>query len=90
MHNLKDIEIKDWKDKHYTGKVARLGAGVQGMEADEVAHKEGLRIVGGECPSFGLVGGYSQGGGHSALSSKYGLGADPVLEWEVIDGTGRF
>ncbi|GLI73825.1 hypothetical protein PoHVEF18_002054 [Penicillium ochrochloron] len=90
MHNLKDIEFKDWKDTHYTGKAAKLGAGVQGMKAYEAAQKEGLRVVGGECPSVGLAGGYSQGGGHSALSSKYGLGADQVLEWEVIDGTGRF
>lgn len=90
MHYLKDIEIKDWSDTHYTGKVAKLAAGVQGIEAFEAAHKEGLRIVGGECPSVGLAGGYSQGGGHSALSSRYGLGADQVLEWEVIDGTGRF
>lgn len=90
MHNLKDIEIKDWKDKHYTGKVAKLGAGVQGIEAYEAAHEKGLRIVGGECPSVGLAGGYSQGGGHSALASRYGLGADQVLEWEVIDGTGNF
>lgn len=90
MHNLKNIEIKDWKDSYFTGKAAKLGAGVQGIEAFETAHKYGLRIVGGECPSVGLAGGYSQGGGHSALSSRYGLGADQVLEWEVIDGTGRF
>jgi FAD/FMN-containing dehydrogenase len=90
MHNLKNIEFKDWEDSRHNVKVVKLGAGVQGMEAYEAAHKEGLRIVGGECPSVGLAGGYSQGGGHSALSSKYGLGADQVLEWEVIDGTGRF
>ncbi|KAJ5085929.1 hypothetical protein N7532_010700 [Penicillium argentinense] len=89
-HNLKSIQFKDWKDEHYTGKVAKLGAGVQGIEAYEAAHKRGLRMVGGECPTVGLAGGYSQGGGHSSLSSKYGLGADQVLEWEVIDGTGRF
>ncbi|CEO58807.1 hypothetical protein PMG11_03509 [Penicillium brasilianum] len=90
MHNLKDIEVKDWSDAHYTGKAAKLAAGVQGIDAFEAAHKEELRIVGGECPSVGLAGGYSQGGGHSALSSRYGLGADQILEWEVIDGTGRF
>ncbi|KAJ5771956.1 FAD binding domain protein [Penicillium odoratum] len=89
-HHLKDIEIRDWKDENYTGKAFRLGAGVQGIEAYEAAHKHGLRMVGGECPTVGLAGGYSQGGGHSSLSSKYGLGADQVLEWEVIDGNGRF
>ncbi|KAJ5881698.1 FAD binding domain protein [Penicillium soppii] len=89
-HHLKDIEFKDWKDEHYAGKAAKLGAGVQGIEAYEAARKLGLRMVGGECPTVGIAGGYSQGGGHSSLASKYGLAADQVLEWEVIDGTGRF
>ncbi|KAJ5221507.1 FAD binding domain protein [Penicillium citrinum] len=89
-HHLKDIEFKDWKSESYTGKAAKLGAGVQGFEAYEAAHKRGLRMVGGECPTVGIAGGYSQGGGHSSLASKHGLGADQVLEWEVIDGTGRF
>lgn len=29
------------------------------------------------------------GGGHSALSSMYGMAADHVLEWKVVDGTGN-
>ncbi|KAL4804420.1 hypothetical protein BDV18DRAFT_30991 [Aspergillus unguis] len=89
-HNLKDIEIKDWKDSHYTGKAIRLGAGVQGIEAYEAADAQGLEVVGGECPSVGIAGGYTQGGGHSALASRHGLAADQVLQWEVIDGQGNF
>ncbi|KAJ5775074.1 FAD binding domain protein [Penicillium nucicola] len=89
-HHLKDIELKDWNDRYYTGKAFKLGAGVQGIEAIEAAHKHGLRMVSGECPTVGVAGGYSQGGGHSSLSSKHGLGADQVLEWEVIDGNGTF
>ncbi|KAL4926603.1 FAD-dependent oxidoreductase [Aspergillus undulatus] len=89
-HNLKDIEIKDWSDKRYTGKAIKLGSGVQGGEAYEAADAQGLQVVGGECPTVGIAGGYSQGAGHSALSSTYGLGADQVLEWEVIDGQGNF
>lgn len=46
-------------------------------------------VVGGDCATVGIAGGYSQGGGHSALSSKFGLGADQALEWDVIDGRGR-
>ena len=42
----------------------------------------------GECPTVGLAGGYTQGGGHSSLASKYGLGADQTLEWEVVTGSG--
>ena len=53
-------------------------------------HEQGLVVVAGDCATVGAAGGYTQGGGHSALSSKFGLGADQALEWEVIDGRGRF
>lgn len=89
MHNLKDIEIKDYSDAHYTGKAAKLGTGVQGIKAYRAAHTQELGMVSGECSSVGITGGYSQGGGHSALGSRHGLGADQVLEWEVMDGTAR-
>ncbi|GLB05983.1 hypothetical protein AtubIFM57258_001278 [Aspergillus tubingensis] len=89
-HHLKDIDIVDHHDSHYSGKAIRLGAGVQGYEAWEAADTHGYQVVSGECPTVGIAGGYSQGGGHSALSSRYGLAADQVLKWEVIDGTGRF
>ncbi len=41
-------------------------------------------MVGGECLTVGIAGGYTQGGGHSALTSRFGLAADQALEWEVI------
>lgn len=66
-----------------------MGAGVQGIEAYHEADKVGLAVTGGECPTVGLAGGYTQGGGHSGLASKYGLAADQALEWEVVDGTGK-
>ena len=59
-----------------------------GADAYEAAQAAGLRVVGGSCPSVALAGGFSQGGGHSILSSQYGLGADQVLEWEVVTATG--
>lgn len=67
-----------------------MGAGVQGFEAYAAAHDIGFSVTGGECPTVGLAGGYTQGGGHSALASKYGLAADQTLEWEVVTGTGDF
>lgn len=90
MHHLKDIAINDFSSKYYNGKAMKMGAGVQGIEAYTAAHNQGLEVVGGECPTVGIAGGYSQGGGHSALASRYGLAADQVLEWEVIDGRGNF
>ncbi|OJD30446.1 fad binding domain protein [Diplodia corticola] len=88
-HHLKSLSIIDYNSPTYSGKAIKVGAGVQGGEAYAAADAAGLAVVGGECPTVGIAGGYSQGGGHSPLSSKYGLGADQVLEWEVVDGTGE-
>ncbi|RBQ82438.1 hypothetical protein VDGD_09255 [Verticillium dahliae] len=84
MHHFKDTEIIDWDDGQYAGKALKLGAGVQGFEAIEVARREGLTIVTGECPTVGLAGAYTQGGGHSALSSVFGLAADNALSFDVV------
>lgn len=47
-------------------------------------------VVGGEGLTVGYSGGYLQGGGHSPLSSILGMGADHVLEYQVVTGDGRF
>src|ERR1700712_2958713 len=65
-----------------------LTAGVQIFEAYEALAARGLRMVGGECATVGISGGFLQGGGHSALSSTHGLGADQVLEWELVTANG--
>ena len=88
-HHIKAIEIMDYRSVNYTGKAMKMGAGVQGFEAYEAAHAQGLVVVGGNCPTVGLAGGYTQGGGHGPLASKFGLAADQVLEWEVVTGTGE-
>ena len=90
MHHLKDLELVDYEDAYYSGKAIKMAAGVQGWEAYELADANGLQVVGGECPTVGLAGGYTQGGGHSALMSKHGLAADQALEWEVITAQGEY
>lgn len=67
----------------------KIGAGIQGFEALEAAHDAGFVTVGGECPTVGIAGGYTQGGGHSALSSNFGMGADQALSWEVVTAGGN-
>lgn len=47
-------------------------------------------VLSGECPSVGLVGGYLQGGGHSILSTSYGMAADNLLQYEVITASGSY
>ncbi|KAK8061163.1 FAD-binding domain-containing protein [Apiospora hydei] len=89
-HHLKSTEfIPAYSSCHYTGPAMKLGAGVQGFEAYAAANATGHRIVSGSCPTVGIAGGYSQGGGHSILSSRHGLGSDNVLEWEVVTADGR-
>ncbi|KAH8884168.1 FAD binding domain-containing protein [Thozetella sp. PMI_491] len=88
-HYLKDTSIVDWSDDLYTGKALRMGAGILGYEAVEAANAEGLVVVTGECPTVGIAGGFTQGGGHSALSTSFGLGADQALEFEVVTAAGE-
>ncbi|KAI0902689.1 hypothetical protein F4823DRAFT_621143 [Ustulina deusta] len=89
-HNLKNISIiTQYTSSYYKGPAIRLGAGVIGLEAYKAADAAGYRVVGGNCPSVGIAGGYSQGGGHSSMSNLYGLAADNILEWEVVTATGE-
>lgn len=88
--NLKDIDILDnYSSTYYQGPAVKVGPGVIGGEIYEAAHQRGYKAVGGQCPSVGWGGGYSQGGGHSLLNSKYGMAADNVLEWEVVTAEGK-
>lgn len=88
-HHLKDITVLDYSSTAYTGKAMKMGAGVQASEAQAVANQAGLVVVEGDCPTVGIAGGYTQGGGTSPLGSKFGLAADQVLEWEVVIPTGK-
>ena len=88
--HLKDIKVlRNYRSKVYNGPAIKMAAGVLVEEANEAAQKAGLVLVTGNCPTVGVVGGYTQGGGHGPLSSAYGLSADNVLEWEVVTGTGK-
>lgn len=81
--------ISSYRSKGYSGKAAKLGAGVRLSEAYAFASQNGVHIVGGNCPTVGIAGGYTQGGGHGPLASKHGLAADQTLEFEVVTADGR-
>ena len=87
--HLKSIElVQDYQDSEYSGTAIKMGAGVEGGDAYQFANDNGLMVVAGNCPNVGVAGGYTQGGGISILSSKFGLAADQVLSWEVITAAG--
>ncbi|KAK5662941.1 hypothetical protein OQA88_6353 [Cercophora sp. LCS_1] len=88
-HNLKSIQFKSWNDRFYQGTAVTVGAGVQGFEVLAAARDQGLVVVTGECSTVGLAGGYTQGGGHSALSTSFGLAADNTLEFQVVTAAGN-
>ncbi|KAG5656754.1 hypothetical protein KAF25_010307 [Fusarium avenaceum] len=87
-HHMKSAEVVQWSDKLYTGPAFKLGAGIQGADSVEFAASKGLTSVPGECPTVGLAG-FTLGGGHSPLSTSFGLGADNTLEFEVVTAAGR-
>lgn len=89
MKSMELIETYNRPGSNFTGPALKLGAGVQAFEAYNFAHSHHLMVVGGNCPTVGIVGGYIQGGGHGPLSSKHGLAADQVLEWQLVTANGE-
>ena len=63
--------------------------GEQWREVYSLMNEKNVLVVGGQAQTVGAAGGYSIGGGHSALSPLYGLTVDNILEVDVIiaDGT---
>ncbi|KKY20385.1 putative fad binding domain-containing protein [Diplodia seriata] len=93
--NLKGITYQEnYVDEGtgYSGPAFKAGAGVRAWEIYEAAAAEGKVVVGGEgqVSTVGVMGGYIQGGGHSPLSSMYGMAADQVLSMEVVLANGTF
>jgi hypothetical protein len=82
--------IENYKSPAYTGPAVKALAGTQVGELYNFTSSKGYVAIGGECPTVGWAGGYTSGGGHSALSSWKGLAADQVLEMEVILANGTF
>lgn len=97
-HNLKNITYDDIfvpsgaPPNSQTYKAFTLGAGVQWYEAYAAANDRKRVLVGGVSVggSVGASGGWIQGGGHSILSSRYGLGVDNVIQFTVVLATGQY
>jgi FAD/FMN-containing dehydrogenase len=78
----------NYRDSYYNGSAVTLGPGVQGFGILETSAAAGKIVVTGDCPTVGVAGGYTQGGGHSALSTSFGLAADQTLSMEVVTASG--
>lgn len=61
-HHMKSSEyIPRYNSSLYFGPAIRLGAGIQVEEAYTAAHALGSLVVGGDCATVGVAGGYLQG-----------------------------
>jgi FAD/FMN-containing dehydrogenase len=91
VHKLKTLEAtKTFNSSYYSGPAVKVGAGIIAGEVYEYVNSKGYRVVGPECVLCGFAGGYTQGVGHSQLTSAYGLAVDQVLEWEVVTPAGDY
>ncbi|KAK8074893.1 FAD binding domain-containing protein, partial [Apiospora hydei] len=70
------------------GNTVTVAGGAQMGTVYEELAKINQTVVGGASKTV-AVGGYLTGGGHSILAPRYGLGADQVLEMEVVTPMGN-
>ena len=65
-----------------------IGAGMRWAEIYPEVFNHNLTVIGGSDPQVGVAG-WVLGGGHGPLTSRYGMGADNVLEMEVVTPDGQ-
>jgi FAD/FMN-containing dehydrogenase len=90
-HHLKNFEyIPEHSFGSYKGRAARVGAGIETWELKNYMNTYNMTmpVAGGE--TVGIYGGWTAGGGHNALSSVYGHGADQILAFQVVTADGRY
>lgn len=97
LHNLHGaIEFKDrfqsasgCARSGWEGNAIHIDGGWQWGDVHKVAQAHNVLVVGGGSSSPGVNGGWLSGGGHGPASRNYGLGADQLLEAEVMLADGR-
>ncbi|KAJ3548021.1 hypothetical protein NM208_g1214 [Fusarium decemcellulare] len=95
-HHIKTIEIHKsfftscGKDsvKKAPQMAVKVGAGVQDGELFTSLARLNVTAVGGTNMDVGVVG-WATGGGHGFMTGKYGMGADNILEVEIVTPTGQ-
>ncbi|KAH7388921.1 FAD binding domain-containing protein [Cadophora sp. MPI-SDFR-AT-0126] len=91
-HYLKGFEyLPEYTQGRYKGPAARVGAGLEAWELYPLMDQYDMAIVApAGSTTVGVYGGWLAGGGHSVLSSYYGMGADQALELSVVTADGKF
>ncbi|XP_024368149.1 uncharacterized FAD-linked oxidoreductase ARB_02478 [Physcomitrium patens] len=93
MHKWKNITI----DESFVScggergnPVVKVDGGVAWGEVYDALKGTGWIVLGGMSLTVSATGGFIQGGGHGALGPSFGLGADNVLQMEVVTADGEF
>ncbi|KAK3293799.1 uncharacterized protein B0H64DRAFT_462022 [Chaetomium fimeti] len=92
-HYLKGFEfLPNYKQPggNYRGPAAVVSAGLQVWEVFRHAERYNVTLPAASCLTVGSYGGWMTGGGHSPLSSKFGLGVDQVLSLQIVTADGRY
>lgn len=80
---------KDCMKSGWTGSAIHIDGAWQWRDVYKVAKASNVIVVGGGAVSPGANGGWPSGGGHGPATRNYGLGADQILEAEVMLANGR-
>jgi hypothetical protein len=90
-HYLKDFEkVPDFAVGGYRGGAAHVGVGLEAWETHDAMAQHGVTLVAPSYLTVGAFGGFMAGGGHSTLTSYYGLASDQVLSLNVVTAGGDF
>lgn len=91
-HYLKGFEyMAQYTQGKYSGRAVRVGAGIEAWELYPLMDQYDMAVVApAGSTTVGVYGGWMAGGGHSVLSSYYGMGADQALELSVVTADGKF
>lgn len=90
-HNIRGItfDIGDKRVFNNAIGTVKIAAGMTVGEILQAAAANNVTVVTGSDPTVG-IGGWLAGGGHGPVTSRFGLGADQVVEMEVVTATGQF
>ncbi|KAL8967265.1 MAG: hypothetical protein Q9197_005521 [Variospora fuerteventurae] len=72
----------------WKGNAFKIEGGYTWSDVIGEAARRDVIVVGGGTPSVGCLGGWMQGGGHGPAVQEHGLGADQVLEAQVVLANG--
>ncbi|KAL4727081.1 FAD-linked oxidoreductase hmp9 [Fusarium chlamydosporum] len=77
------------KKSGWKGSAIKIDGNYQWRDVYKVAKANNVIAVGGGSITPGAIGGWASGGGHGPATRNYGLGADQILEAEVMLSNGK-